>query len=217
MLDPEGDLRLEGVPVPEFSYTEGWEVGPGGEPERVVVSTQSRMRLWIRDHVMRYSSFATAMAHVLFALPGPASKSSALGSVELASPRADSQRDRRLIVTASMIERMKVRSEARGASFCMIGTVDTWSRRMREQLRLVDLGDRNRFLRSVSTGETIHVPHDTHWNATGHSLYGEALAASLIANELLTPPPGEAGDSATGKDWPPARPETARQEGGRSR
>jgi hypothetical protein len=191
-FDGGDGLVLRGVPVPPYPYDKNLRVGPDGQVVELDVSLLDRVVLWSRDAIICRSAFATALVHVLAALPQLASTIRGASSYEDFSDvsRTLDRSSRRFRVTAALVGEMRRVSERAGAEFRMIGAGDPWSRALREELELPDLGVYALFFWSRPHNQRIHVPFDLHLNELGHRLYGEALATALADSGLLPNPTG---------------------------
>lgn len=68
-LNRQGELVLEGVPVPVFETTEDVQISSDGQLVVKQVPTGVRMRMWVRDNLVVNSSFVTAIVHLVSAVP----------------------------------------------------------------------------------------------------------------------------------------------------
>jgi len=190
----DGALLLRGVPVPEYEYARNLRVGPDGQPQEQPVPASVRAQMWLRDQVVMKTAFGTAMAHLVAAIPQLTDKlvrSSGWSDFQGGQPAID--HDARLFrVNAAMLREMDATARAGGAEFQMVGSdgpAAHWANALREQVGLQSLDDYQAFFAHMPKGTKFLVPFDSHWNETGHRIYGELLAELLDRSTLLDPKP----------------------------
>ena len=182
----DGTLVLRGTPVPEFPHDVNLKVGEDGEPFDTPVPAAQQAALWVRDLAVTRSSVATALVNIAVVVPFFWQGLRGVAAYRDFEPKLN--REARLYrVTEALIREIERSAEAAGSEFRIVGAEGPWGDALRESLSLNDLPVLDRFRRSIRPGDKVLVPFDSHLNALGHRLYGEALAASLLENRLAGP------------------------------
>jgi len=183
-LDPAGALVLRGTPVVRHRQAVNVKVGPDGEPVEFEVSFKNRMMLSLRDLTVTRSSVATALANIVLVMPSFVQGLRGVAAYQDFEPELD-RSSRVYRVTEALVAAMGEEVEATGAEFRLLAASGPWGRTLHESLDLPRLGVAKRFAASIPEGAELIVPFDSHLNALGHELFGEALAESLIEADLV--------------------------------
>jgi hypothetical protein len=194
-LDASGGLRLSGTPVPDYPHGINLKVGEDGKPFEIPVSPAEQAGLWLRDLTVTRSSVATAVANIAVVIPFFWQGLRGVAAYQDFSPQLD--RGTRLFrVTAALVREMERTASAGGAEFRLVGADGPWGDALEDALGLRDLPVLARFRSTLRPGDDVIVPFDSHMNALGHRLYGEALADVLLEQGLAGPKGAEADAGA---------------------
>jgi hypothetical protein len=182
-LGADGELVLRGTPVPDYPHAANVKVGEDGEPFEIPVSVAEQAGLWVRDLTVTRSSVATAVANIAVVIPFFWQGLRGVAAYRDFQPQLD--RDTRLFrVTAALVREMERTATSGGAEFRVVGADGPWGDALRDDLGLRDLPVLARFRAALQPGDEVIVPFDSHLNALGHRLYGEALADELLEQGL---------------------------------
>jgi hypothetical protein len=199
-LGPNGELSLRGTPVPEFGQRVNLKIGEDGREFEIEVPLPKAAALWLRDASMTRSSVVTALASIVLVAPSVWQGLRGVASYQDFQPPLD--RSGRLFrVTAALVRELQRTAESSGAVFRLLGAEGPWGLALREELGIEHLAVGERFRASVRPADDVIVPFDSHLNARGHRLYGEALAG-ILADEGLAGPRGGASNSVGGSEAP---------------
>jgi hypothetical protein len=144
------------------------------------------MMLWARDLTVTHSSVATALANIVLVMPSFVQGMRGVAAYQDFEPELD-RSSRVYRVTEALVAAMDEGARAGGAEFRLLAASGPWGRALHEGLALPRLGVSERFAAAIPEGAELIVPFDSHLNALGHELFGEALAASLIEAGLAGP------------------------------
>ena len=179
-LAPDGSLRLQGTPVPEFPQAANVKVGDDGKPVTVTVPFAQRMALYARDATITRSSVVTAVANIAVVIPFFWQGIRGVASYQDFAPPVD-RASRLYRVTEALLRDMERTVRESGADFRVASLDGPWGTALRDSLGIRDLPVLERFTATLARqpDAKVVVPFDSHLNALGHRLYGEALADSL--------------------------------------
>lgn len=185
-LAPDGSLALRGTPVPAYPHAQNLKVGEDGQVFEIEVPRLQWAALWLRDLTVTRSAVAAALADVAVVMPSFWQGLRGVAAYQDFAPRLD--RSGRLFrVTAALLREMRRTTESIDAELGMVGAEGVWADALREELGVEELAVAERFKASIRPGDELIVPFDSHLNALGHRLYGEALAQALLEAELAGP------------------------------
>jgi hypothetical protein len=190
-IDPEGQLSLQGVPVPEYAAAEGIRVGEDGQLVRVQVPAPLRATLWLRDGLIVHSAFATWMTYTVANLPNLGTSVQAAGSFgdfRGGKPPEVDPKGRSFRLTLALLREMERIAAAGHAQFYMLGVSGEWPMALRAALGMPEYRVYERYREKIPSPQAVQTRMDPHWNALGHRLYAEELAETLEGSELLPPP-----------------------------
>lgn len=185
-LEDGGRLVLRGTPVPEYPHGANLKVGEDGGPFEIAVPPLERAGLWLRDLTVTRSSVAAALANIVVVVPFFWQGLRGVAAYQDFEPALD--RESRLFrVTSALVREMVRTAREAGAEFRLAGAEGPWGDALRETLGVRDLPVLSRFQSRIRPGDEVIVPFDSHLNALGHRLFGEALAESLLEAGLAGP------------------------------
>jgi len=200
-VDQSGALVLNGVPVPEFPYDQGIQVGDDGQLRKLDVPPLLRATVFLRDELTLHSGFATFLVWAVAQLPS--AENTVLGASTFGDfreqggvqPDLDTQ-SRRFRLTLAVVREMERVAEQGGARLQLIGIGGPWANTLRAEAGMPELHDWDRYVERIpGDGSTVRTPFDPHWNALGNRLYAEELAEILVESGLV--PPSLASEAPT--------------------
>jgi lysophospholipase L1-like esterase len=183
-LDADGQLELRGTPVVKYPHDANVKVGADGEPIELQVPPGTRAMLWVRDLSVTRSALATALANIVLVTPSFVQGMRGVTAYQDFEPELD-RKSRIFRVTQSLVAAMEREVRESGAEFRLVSASGPWGQALHDSLSLPTLGVSERFAASIPEGAELIVPFDSHLNALGHELFGEALAESLTEAGLI--------------------------------
>ena len=191
-LDADGALVMKGVPVPEYPYDEGLQVGDDGQVRHLVVPGAVRASVALRDALALHSGFATFLVWAVANMPS--AEKTVVGSGSFADfqesggqlPAVDPA-SRTFRLTLALIREMQRVAADGGARFQMIGIGGAWSKALRAAAGMPELSDWDRYVAAIPDPKAVKTPFDPHWNALGNKIYAEQLSKLLVDNGFVPP------------------------------
>lgn len=177
--DAEGSLLLRGAPVPVYDYGRSLMVGEDGLAHELEVPFTVKLRMWLRDNIVSRSAFGTAVVHVIASIPWFSQTVEEAGSFYHSNEGGLDRTSRAFRLTVDMIREMDSVSRAMGTEFRIIPDGEL-SLALSEQAGVHILDPWPEFKKGVPDGAELIVPYDTHWNALGHKIFGEAVAEAIL-------------------------------------
>ena len=184
----DGALKLVGAPVPEYPYSIHLVIDENGGIVELPVSFGSRLNLWLRDKVITHSSLATTLVAVMVQFKSLSKTIMSAGRFQ-APPTHDTDDSWLYKTTVAIVGAMREAANSSGARFRFIGTNAEQPLRIAADAGVEVLGEYQQFTELMEKAEKpTRVPFDGHLNELGHALYGKAVAAAIMGQNLLGNP-----------------------------
>lgn len=183
-VDSAGKLALHGAPVPDYPHMQYLVLAEDGSAQEKPVSFSQRTTLYLRSHVLIWSSLLTAGV-VIAAWASNASKAmkkaGSFSQIDYATYLASKHDQARLV---ALLAELRAVSEQVGARFYVMGEDYPVFLNLAKAADVDVLRAKTCFW-EAKVGEQTIVPFDTHWNERGHELYGRCVAKAMLADKIL--------------------------------
>lgn len=187
-LKKDETLELTGTPVPEYPYNIHLVINENGDIIELPLSFGQKLNLWLRDTVITRSSLATTMVAVTIQFKSLTKmiKSAGRFQAPLGPNSGNSWLEK---TTAAIFSAIREAANNSGAEFRLIGLSSEQLLSIAPDTDVEILGESEEFLKDMEQAEApTRVPFDGHLNELGHALYGKAIAAEIIRQNLLRSP-----------------------------